>query len=233
MSVLRRKIIQNCFKKQHWCRFRFYMEGIVTTGCTMDFTKYPYDSHRCKYIMGSTGFADSLMRFDSTFSFSESAQRPLQYTVRFQTTYFWETKPSASPIGIPIEIIEDFSSHISTKKFFQTKANRIWTFQELIPFPSSKRLGWVINGWCHGNRSAVYGPELRCPCRWRKCKQTAQNDTFYRFRWHHPLITQLNYDQRFFDHEFLTRPYKWLFRSIYRAWEKNILHIFKPFFSKN
>ena len=68
--------------------FRFYMEGIVTTGCTMDFTKYPYDSHRCKYIMGSTGFADSLMRFDSTFTFSESAQRPLQYTVRFQTTYF-------------------------------------------------------------------------------------------------------------------------------------------------
>ena len=65
--------------------FRFYMEGIVTTGCTMDFSKYPYDSHRCKYIMGSTGFADTLMRFDSTFTFSESAQRPLQYSVRFQT----------------------------------------------------------------------------------------------------------------------------------------------------
>ena len=75
------------------------MEGIVTTGCTMDFSKYPYDSHRCKYIMGSTGFADSLMRFDSTFTFSESAQRPLQYTVRFQTIS--QTKPSASPIGIP------------------------------------------------------------------------------------------------------------------------------------
>ena len=95
------------------------MEGIVTTGCTMDFTKYPYDSHRCKYIMGSTGFADSLMRFDSTFTFLESAQRPLQYTVRFQTT-------NASQIRIPIGIIENFSRHILTKKFFQAKANGIF-----------------------------------------------------------------------------------------------------------
>ena len=52
----------------------------------MDFSKYPYDSHRCKYLMGSTGFPDSLMAFDSTFSFSESTQRPLQYSVRLLST---------------------------------------------------------------------------------------------------------------------------------------------------
>ena len=28
-------------------------------------------------------------------------------------------------------------------------------------------------------------------CRWPKCKQTAKNDTYYRFPWHHLLITQL------------------------------------------
>ena len=36
--------------------------------------------------MGSTGFPDSLMAFDSTFSFSESTQRPLQYSVRLLST---------------------------------------------------------------------------------------------------------------------------------------------------
>ena len=59
------------------------MEGIITIGCIMDFTKYPYDSHRCQFLMGSTGFSDQLMRFDGKFSYSESGQRPLQYTVRF------------------------------------------------------------------------------------------------------------------------------------------------------
>ena len=90
------------------------MEGIVTTGCTMDFTKYPYDSHRCKYIMGSTGFADSLMRFDSTFTFSESAQRPLQYTVRFQTTL-------GSWIKVPVCFIQDFC-------YVKSSANRTPNF---------------------------------------------------------------------------------------------------------
>ena len=51
----------------------------------MDFTKYPYDTHRCKFLMGSTGFPDSLMAFTSTFSFSSSSQRPLQYEVVMQT----------------------------------------------------------------------------------------------------------------------------------------------------
>ena len=61
--------------------FRFYLEGTIKTGCTMDFSKYPYDRHRCKYIMGSTGYPDTMMKFDSTFSYSESGQRPLQYAV--------------------------------------------------------------------------------------------------------------------------------------------------------
>ena len=46
--------------------------------------------------------------------------------------------------------------------------------------------------WCHGNWSVVYGLELRSPRRWQKCKQTAENNTFYPNRCHHPLITQLN-----------------------------------------
>ena len=50
----------------------------------------------------------------------------------------------------------------------------------------------MIKEWSHRHRSVVYGPVLRRPRRWRKCKQTAENDTFYRFRWHHPLITQLS-----------------------------------------
>ena len=58
------------------------MEGIVTTGCSMDFENYPYDKHRCKFLMGSTGFPDSLMAFNSTFTFSAGFQRPLQYEVK-------------------------------------------------------------------------------------------------------------------------------------------------------
>ena len=63
------------------------MEGIITIGCIMDFTKYPYDAHRCQFLMGSTGFSDQLMRFDGKFSYSESGQRPLQYTVRIFIMY--------------------------------------------------------------------------------------------------------------------------------------------------
>ena len=57
------------------------MEGIVTVGCTMDFSSYPYDSHRCQFLMGSTGFPDTLMTFEATYSYSSKGQRPLQYTV--------------------------------------------------------------------------------------------------------------------------------------------------------
>ena len=56
-------------------------------------------------------------------------------------------------------------------------------------------LSWVIEGWWHRFRSVVYGclfRELRQPHWWQKCKQTAKNKTFYRFRWHHPLVTQLS-----------------------------------------
>ena len=35
---------------------------------------------------------------------------------------------------------------------------------------------------------------LRHPFRWQKCKQMAENDTYYRFLWHHLLITQLSPD---------------------------------------
>ena len=62
--------------------YRFYIEGIVTVSCQMDFNIYPFDSHKCKFRMGSTGFPDSLMTFESTFSYSESTQRPLQYEVK-------------------------------------------------------------------------------------------------------------------------------------------------------
>ena len=48
---------------------------------------------------------------------------------------------------------------------------------------------WVCHSW------AV----LRCPLRWQKCKQTAKNNTYYRFPWYHPLITQLT--TRFYTDE--------------------------------
>ena len=56
-------------------------------------------------------------------------------------------------------------------------------------------LSWVIKKWWQQFGSVVYSclfQELRSPHRWQKCKQTAKNDTFYRFPWHHPLITQLS-----------------------------------------
>ena len=56
-------------------------------------------------------------------------------------------------------------------------------------------LFFPIKGWCHCFGSVVYGCifwELRRPCRWQKCKQTAVDDTYYQFTWHHSLITQLN-----------------------------------------
>ena len=52
----------------------------------------------------------------------------------------------------------------------------------------------VIKGWWHRFGSVVYGRlfrELRRPRRWQKCKQTAKKGPYYRFPWHHPLITQL------------------------------------------
>ena len=66
--------------------FRFYAEGIVTIGCSMDFEKYPFDSHRCKFLLGSTGYTDRFIKFSSTYSYPslESIgiiQRPLQYLV--------------------------------------------------------------------------------------------------------------------------------------------------------
>jgi hypothetical protein len=68
-----------------------------------------------------------------------------------------------------------------------------WTFSNLIFQKSSiLKLSWVIKGWWHWFGSVVYGPELRRPCRWQKCKQTAENNTYYRFPWHHRLISQLN-----------------------------------------
>ena len=53
----------------------------------MDFAKYPFDSHRCKFLLGSTGYADEFMKFNSTFSYPSLEvigieQRPLQYWVR-------------------------------------------------------------------------------------------------------------------------------------------------------
>ena len=62
-------------------KLRFYSEGIVTIACSMDFIKYPFDSHQCKFLLGSTGYTYSRMRFTSTFSYSENGQRPLQYKV--------------------------------------------------------------------------------------------------------------------------------------------------------
>ena len=40
----------------------------------------------------------------------------------------------------------------------------------------------VIKGWWHRFGCVVYGLELKRPHRWQKCKLTAQNNTFYRFR---------------------------------------------------
>ena len=50
----------------------------------------------------------------------------------------------------------------------------------------------VINGWCHGSRSVVYWLELRRPHGWQKCKQTAENDTFYPNRCHRSLLIQFS-----------------------------------------
>ncbi len=58
------------------------MEGIVTTGCKMDFNSFPFDSHRCQVLFGSTGFPDSLMTFEAILSYSGASQRPLQYEVK-------------------------------------------------------------------------------------------------------------------------------------------------------
>ena len=62
-----------------------------------------------------------------------------------------------------------------------------------------RELSWVIKGWWHRFGSVVYGrlfQELSCHRRWRKCKQMAVDNTFYRFQWHHPLITQFNGNQK-------------------------------------
>ena len=58
----------------------YFCEAIISVGCIMDFSVYPFDSHTCKFIMGSTGFSESYMTFKSGWSV-QSKQRPLQYRV--------------------------------------------------------------------------------------------------------------------------------------------------------
>ena len=58
----------------------YFCEAIISVGCIMDFSVYPFDSHTCKFIMGSTGFSESYMTFKSGWSVQRK-QRPLQYRV--------------------------------------------------------------------------------------------------------------------------------------------------------
>ena len=46
----------------------------------MDFNDYPFDSHQCKFLIGSTGYSESFMKFKSDWSLNPQ-QRPLQYKV--------------------------------------------------------------------------------------------------------------------------------------------------------
>ena len=67
--------------------YRYYAEGIVTIGCSMDFAKFPFDSHRCKFLLGSTGYNKNFMKFNTTYSYPAMEdigieQRPLQYWVK-------------------------------------------------------------------------------------------------------------------------------------------------------
>ena len=67
--------------------YRYYAEGIVTIGCSMDFAKFPFDSHRCKFLLGSTGYSKNFMKFNTTYSYPAMEdigieQRPLQYWVK-------------------------------------------------------------------------------------------------------------------------------------------------------
>ena len=93
-------------------------------------------------------------------------------------------------------------------------------------------ISWVINRWCHGNRSVVYGPELSCPFRWWKHKQTAKNDTFYPNGSHHPLITQLNLNlkARFLKQNYFAKVKKLqeLWSFLHFRW----LHFCHPLFSR-
>ena len=79
---------QNTLGFEFYILFRYFAEGIVTIGCSMDFAKYPFDSHRCKFLLGSTGYSDDFMKFNSTFSYPAledigMKQRPLQYLVNY------------------------------------------------------------------------------------------------------------------------------------------------------
>ena len=53
----------------------------------MDFAKFPFDSHRCKFLLGSTGYDKDFMKFNATYSYPAMEdigieQRPLQYWVK-------------------------------------------------------------------------------------------------------------------------------------------------------
>ena len=60
----------------------YFIEGIITIGCNMEFNVYPFDAHTCTFLMGSTGYTTSFMNFKSTWSKGDiRPQRPLQYEV--------------------------------------------------------------------------------------------------------------------------------------------------------
>ena len=72
---------------------------------------------------------------------------------------------------------------------------------------------WVCRLW----------PELRRPHRWRKCKQTAKNNTFYPNQCHQPLITQLTLNYLYSMEIFID--------SVINLWLLNILRILFSIFS--
>ena len=60
------------------------------------------------------------------------------------------------------------------------------------------KVSWVIKGWWHRFRCVIYGPCWDALVHsWQKCKQKAKNNTYYRFLFHHPLITQLDIKNMF------------------------------------
>ena len=117
---------------------------------------------------------------------------------RMKNFDFTTTVPQVKMFSFVFGRIED------TKKTFRNLVSIVWdnkSIQKLSNIYLFCQAGWLRrNGIGLGLLSvAVYSANWDALLGGKKCKQTAIDNTFYWFQWHHPLITKLSFFLNFND----------------------------------
>ncbi len=65
--------------------FRWYNQGYLRMGCSMNFLKYPFDVQECLFRLTSADMTVDHIQIRMNFSYSQENQRPTPYKVIFKT----------------------------------------------------------------------------------------------------------------------------------------------------